>query len=120
MKKKMLTLCGAALLLAAGATAWVSINSNSDLPPLVRANVQALAEVEEDGLVKDHFLKSVDGGVETGVFTRTGTLTILGVTISGNKGDYYYIAWNRDSCEEAKNSKCDPDEQGVTITAVYP
>lgn len=49
MKKKMLTLCGAALLLAAGATTWVSMNSNDDLPPLIWANVEALAQNESGG-----------------------------------------------------------------------
>jgi hypothetical protein len=68
------------------------------------------------GSIKNHFLDCTDGGVETGVIPAGGTLTILGVTFSGNAGEAFYVVWERWDCEEG-GTECDSSQGGVRVTS---
>lgn len=133
MKRNLLLLIGSLMALAAVATTVAAMNSNDEASLLIR-NVEALAWGEWDddddregetpaekckrkGGVFDQELGCVDGGVETGIFDRAGEITILGITVSGSRGQYYVVAWERWSCVATTDGCCDASEGGVRIVS---
>ncbi|HCC51592.1 MAG TPA: hypothetical protein DEQ30_05635 [Porphyromonadaceae bacterium] len=115
--KKLIIFAGALLLLAAGTAGFFASRPMSAQEALILKNVEAIAR-GEGNIISGRFSDCVDGGVETGTFQRTRTITILGVSLSGEKGQVYTVVWERWSCVNGNASDtCDTSESGVRVTS---
>lgn len=103
--------------IAAAIVTVSSVSTNPTQSDLLTKNLEALTQNEEgSNEVPGFFLNCADGGVEIATIPDSGTLTILGITISGTKGRAYMVTWERWECESGGDG-CDSSKGGVITSA---